>query len=64
VLNLRGRKSVWRWLREVDPANAWFLLRALRRTQRMMDPAHYLAEYDLGRGAEVLAGEGRTVPAS
>jgi radical SAM superfamily enzyme YgiQ (UPF0313 family) len=48
VLNLRGRKSVWRWLREVDPRNAWFLLGALRRTQRMMDPAHYLAEYDLG----------------
>jgi hopanoid C-3 methylase len=48
VLNLRGRKSVWRWLREVDPRNAWFLLGALRRTQRMMDPAHYVAEYDLG----------------
>ena len=47
VLNLRGRKSVWQWLREVDLRNALFLMRALRRTQRMMDPAHYLAEYDL-----------------
>jgi hopanoid C-3 methylase len=48
VLNLRGRKSVWRWLREVDPRNALFLLNALRRTQRMMDPLHYLEEHDLG----------------
>jgi len=45
VLNLRGRKSVWRWLREVDPRNALFLLRALKRTQRMMSPDHYLAEW-------------------
>ncbi len=47
VLNLRGRKSLWAWMREVDLRNALFLLRALRRTQRMMDPAHYLAEHDL-----------------
>lgn len=47
VLNLRGRKSIWRWLREVDPRNMLFLLRALRRTQRMMSPEHYVAEYDL-----------------
>ena len=46
VLNLNGRKSLWQWLREVDPRNALFLIRALRRTQRMMEPAHYLAEYD------------------
>ena len=51
VLNLRGRKSLWRWLREVDPRNALFLLRALARTQRLMDPAHYMAEYDLGASA-------------
>jgi radical SAM superfamily enzyme YgiQ (UPF0313 family) len=54
VLNLRGRKSIWRWLAEVDPRNALFLLRALRRTQRMMDPAHYVAEYDLGQRADAL----------
>ncbi len=46
VLNLRGRKSFWQWMREVDVRNAAFLIGALRRTQRMMDPAHYLAEYD------------------
>jgi radical SAM superfamily enzyme YgiQ (UPF0313 family) len=55
VLNLRGRKSLWRWLREVDLRNAVPLVGALRRTQRMMDPAHYLAEYDLG-GSGSLAG--------
>jgi radical SAM superfamily enzyme YgiQ (UPF0313 family) len=46
VLNLRGRKSFWRWMREVDMKNAAFLVAALLRTQRMMDPAHYLAEYE------------------
>jgi hopanoid C-3 methylase len=47
VLNLRGRKPLWRWLREVDLRNAPALLSALRRTQRMMNVRHYLAEYDL-----------------
>ena len=47
VLNLRGRKRVWQWLSEVDPMNALFLLRALRRTQHMMAPDHYMKEYDL-----------------
>jgi hypothetical protein len=50
VLNLRGRKSLWRWMRESDPRNLLFLLRALGRTQRMMSPGHYMAEYDLARG--------------
>ena len=54
VLNLRGRKSLWQWMREVDPRNALFLIRALRRTQRMMQPAHYLAEYDLAPPAESI----------
>jgi hypothetical protein len=49
VLNLKGRKSLWRWLREVDPRNMLFLLRALKRTQRMMSPEHYVAEYDVAR---------------
>ena len=42
VLNLKGRKSVWQWMREVDPRNALFLLRALRRTQKMLAPSHYI----------------------
>ena len=57
VLNLRGRKKVWQWLREVDPRNALFLVRALRRTQHLMDPAHYLREYDLAPSSEALVRE-------
>jgi hypothetical protein len=42
-------------MREVDVGNALFLLKALRRTQRLMDARHYLAEYDLAPGPEALA---------
>jgi len=55
VLNLRGRKKVWQWLREVDPRNALFLMKALRRTQHMMSPSHYIKEYDLAPAAESVA---------
>ena len=55
VLNLKGRKSVWQWMREVDPWNALFLLRALHRTQKMLDPSHYLREYDLVAPNESVA---------
>jgi radical SAM superfamily enzyme YgiQ (UPF0313 family) len=47
VLNLSGRKRWWQWLREVKPRDAWFLAKMLRSTQRMMDPASYLAEHHL-----------------
>jgi radical SAM superfamily enzyme YgiQ (UPF0313 family) len=52
VLNLRGRKRLSQWLREVDVRNLPFLVRALRRTQRMMDPDHYMDEYDLAPAGE------------
>jgi hypothetical protein len=55
VLNLGGRKRVWQWMREVDPRNALFVLRALRRTQRMMNPAHYRAEHDTTLSSTVRA---------
>jgi hypothetical protein len=51
VLNLKGRKRLRDWLREVDLRNLPFLVRALRRTQRMMDPAHYLREYAVAPSA-------------
>jgi hypothetical protein len=54
VLNLKGRKRLWQWLREVDPRNAWFLLQALKRTQLLMEPAHYLADYDLAASVAPL----------
>jgi hopanoid C-3 methylase len=59
VLNLRGRKSIWQWLRQVDLRNAPFLLRALRRSQRMMDPRHYLAEHQLGATSPIATHEAR-----
>jgi radical SAM superfamily enzyme YgiQ (UPF0313 family) len=59
VLNLKGRKNLWQWMREVDPRNMLFLLRALKRTQRMMCPEHYVAEYDreLSRSAAVASSQ-------
>ena len=47
VLNLKGRKGLTQWMREVDLRNALFLIQALRRTQRLMDAGHYLKEHDL-----------------
>jgi radical SAM superfamily enzyme YgiQ (UPF0313 family) len=47
VLNLKGGKRWWRWLGDVKPQHIPFLVRALLRTQRMMDPQYYLAEHRL-----------------
>jgi len=63
VLNLRGRKSVWQWLGQVDLRNTMFLMRALGRTQRMMDPAHYMAEYDLTTSDQSVAALRRALEA-
>ena len=54
VLNLKGRKGLLQWMREVDLRNALFLIRALRRTQRMMNAGHYIDEYDLAPPAEAV----------
>jgi len=54
VLNLRGRKGLLEWMRQVEWRNALFLLRALRRTQRLMDADHYLDEYDLAPSVDPL----------
>ena len=58
VLNLKGRKSIWQWMREVEPRNLLFLLQALRRTQRMMEPQHYIDEYAVAAAAPVALREG------
>jgi radical SAM superfamily enzyme YgiQ (UPF0313 family) len=47
VLNLKGRRGWWRSAREVRPQHVAFLIKALIRTQRMMNPKHYLAEHRL-----------------
>jgi radical SAM superfamily enzyme YgiQ (UPF0313 family) len=54
VLNLKGRKGLLQWMREVELRNALFLIRALRRTQKLMEPAHYLADYDLAASVAPL----------
>jgi hopanoid C-3 methylase len=59
VLNLKGRKGLTQWMREVDLSNAWFLIQALRRTQRLMDVEHYLTEYDLAPSVDELLGGAR-----
>jgi len=41
-------------MREVDLRNALFLIRALRRTQRLMDCRSHVAEYDLAAAAEAV----------
>ncbi len=57
ILNLSGRKSWWRWARQVHPTQVPFLTRMLWRTQRMMRPKEYLAEHRLAPIAEA-----RTAP--
>jgi hypothetical protein len=47
VLNLRGSKPWWKWIRDVKPRQFAFLVHALVRTQRMMDPRYYLSEHSL-----------------
>jgi hypothetical protein len=47
VLNLRGSKRWWQWIRDSKPQHIPFLMRALMRTQRLMDPRHYLSEHHL-----------------
>jgi radical SAM superfamily enzyme YgiQ (UPF0313 family) len=56
VLNLKGRKGLLQWLREVDLSNALFLIQALRRTQKLMDAEHYMQEYDLAPSVDELLG--------
>jgi radical SAM superfamily enzyme YgiQ (UPF0313 family) len=64
VLNLRGRKSLWEWIKQVDLRNLPFLLRALHRSQHMMDPTHYMEEYDLVTPAESVAAPRLTATAT
>ncbi len=51
VLNLGGRKKWWSWLAEVRVRDVPRLARILARTQRLMDPQHYLSRTAIGDGA-------------
>jgi hypothetical protein len=56
-LNIKSNAQWWRWLRDVKPRHLPFLVRALLRTQRMMDPQYYLAEHRLsGDSGRSIAG--------
>jgi radical SAM superfamily enzyme YgiQ (UPF0313 family) len=59
VLNLGGRKKWWNWLAEVRVRDVPRLARILARTQRLMDPQHYLSRTAIaargdGEAADVL----------
>jgi radical SAM superfamily enzyme YgiQ (UPF0313 family) len=66
VLNLRGEKSFWRWAPQTRPRDFWFLARMLWRTQRLMDPAAYLAEHRLAPTPQeaAIAEPARSAPAA
>ena len=49
VLNLRGSKPWWKWISQIKPRQIPLLMRALARTQRLMDPRYYLSEHCLMR---------------
>jgi len=58
VLNLKGQKKWWQWIKHAQPRHWAFTLRALARTQEMMKPPHYLREHRLAddpAGALALA---------
>ena len=59
VLNLKGRKGLWQWLRDVDPRNALFLLRALtdallRPAQEPRHRADVVTDVQMGEEADLL----------
>jgi len=47
VLNLRGEKKWWQWVRHAKLRDLPFLARVLRRTQNLMKPEYYLSEHRL-----------------
>jgi radical SAM superfamily enzyme YgiQ (UPF0313 family) len=47
VLNLRGRKPWWKWVGQIKPQQFPLVMRALFRTQRLMDPQYYMSEHCL-----------------
>ncbi|MDR3578790.1 MAG: radical SAM protein [Oryzomonas sp.] len=49
ILNTAGNKGLMDWVRQVRLAQIPYIIRVLRRTQRMMKPAEYLREHREGR---------------
>jgi len=55
VLNLQGQKKWWSWLPQVRLRDIPRLYRILTRTQRLMDPEHYLAQTAISDGPGFVA---------
>ncbi|HEX9206423.1 MAG TPA: hypothetical protein VF853_10915, partial [Candidatus Deferrimicrobiaceae bacterium] len=51
ILNTSGEKPLSDWLRQVRAEQIPYLLRVLRRTQKMMDAGAYLEEHEASRRA-------------
>jgi radical SAM superfamily enzyme YgiQ (UPF0313 family) len=63
VLNLKGEKKWWQWAGHTRPRDWPHLARVLLRTQRMLDPAHYVREHRLvSSSASVARGRHAPVP--
>jgi radical SAM superfamily enzyme YgiQ (UPF0313 family) len=54
ILNLGGEKTWMDWMRQVQPSKIPYLTRVLIRTQRMMNPAAYMAEHEIGVRAKPI----------
>lgn len=52
VLNAAGRKKWWQWLPQVDPRHIGHMARILIRSQQLMNPRAYLAEYSIPADAD------------
>jgi radical SAM superfamily enzyme YgiQ (UPF0313 family) len=52
VLNSAGRKKWWRWLTQVDLRHIGHMARILIRSQKLMNPRAYLAEYSIPEEVE------------
>ena len=52
VLNLKGEKKWWQWVQHTRVRDWPHILSVLRRTQRMLDPGHYLREHRLAPAPE------------
>jgi len=44
ALNARGARTLWSYVKQVKPRDIPFVLRVLRQSRRLFDPAAYLAE--------------------
>jgi hypothetical protein len=47
VVNVRGQKKWWHWAAHARPRHWLHLVQVLRRTQQMLQPAHYTNEHRL-----------------